>query len=82
MQEALTNVIKHARALRTEVRLRYGAEELELSVIDDGAGAGGGDAPATASSACASASRCSAARSRPAGAATGRGYAVRAVLPL
>jgi signal transduction histidine kinase len=38
VQEALTNVIKHARALRTEVRLRYGAEALELSVLDDGAG--------------------------------------------
>jgi signal transduction histidine kinase len=36
VQEALTNVIKHTRALRTEVRLRYGADELELSVLDDG----------------------------------------------
>ena len=58
--------VKHARALRTEVRLRYGADALELSVVDDGAGAiGHGGRPATASSACASASRCSAARSRP-----------------
>ncbi len=39
VQEALTNVIKHARALRTEVRLRYGPDALELSVVDDGAGA-------------------------------------------
>jgi signal transduction histidine kinase len=38
VQEALTNVIKHARALRTEVRLRYGADALELTVTDDGAG--------------------------------------------
>jgi signal transduction histidine kinase len=39
IQEALTNVVKHARALRTEVRVRYGADALELSVIDDGTGA-------------------------------------------
>jgi len=38
VQEALTNVIKHARAPRTEVRLRYGADALELSVTDDGTG--------------------------------------------
>jgi signal transduction histidine kinase len=36
VQEALTNVVKHARALRTEVRLRYAADALELSVLDDG----------------------------------------------
>jgi signal transduction histidine kinase len=39
IQEALTNVVKHARALRTEVCVRYGADALELSVIDDGTGA-------------------------------------------
>jgi signal transduction histidine kinase len=36
VQEALTNVIKHARALRAEVRLRYESDALELSVLDDG----------------------------------------------
>jgi signal transduction histidine kinase len=40
VQEALTNVIKHARALRTEVRLRYLPEALELTVTDDGPGGG------------------------------------------
>jgi signal transduction histidine kinase len=46
VQEALTNVIKHARALRTEVRLRYRADALELTVTDDGAGADDGGGPA------------------------------------
>jgi signal transduction histidine kinase len=45
VQEALTNVIKHARALRTEVRVRYRSDALELSVIDDGTGAAGGGVP-------------------------------------
>jgi len=33
-------VIKHARALRTDVLLRYRADALELTVTDDGNGAG------------------------------------------
>ena len=41
VQEALTNVIKHAQALRAEVRLRYGADAFELSVLDDGASSSG-----------------------------------------
>jgi signal transduction histidine kinase len=36
VQEALTNVVKHARALRTEVRVRYCSDALELWVVDDG----------------------------------------------
>ena len=40
VQEALTNVIKHARALRTDVLLRYRADALELTVTDDGNGGG------------------------------------------
>jgi signal transduction histidine kinase len=39
VQEALTNVRRHAAASRVEVRVRYGSEALELSVEDDGAGA-------------------------------------------
>jgi signal transduction histidine kinase len=48
-QEALTNTLRHAReAQGAEVRLRYGAEAVELEVLDDGrrpaarAGAGRG----------------------------------------
>lgn len=37
VQEALTNVRRHAAASRVEVRLRYGTDALEVSVEDDGA---------------------------------------------
>jgi signal transduction histidine kinase len=36
VQEALTNVVKHAGPARTTVRLAYGTDALELSVVDDG----------------------------------------------
>ena len=39
VQEALTNVLKHARASRADVLLRYGDRALELEVTDDGTGA-------------------------------------------
>ncbi|HEV7566995.1 MAG TPA: ATP-binding protein [Microbacteriaceae bacterium] len=39
VQEALTNVLKHARASRADVVLRYGDRLLELEVTDDGIGA-------------------------------------------
>ncbi|MFD9101966.1 sensor histidine kinase [Streptomyces virginiae] len=47
VQEALTNVVKHARARRVGVRLHHGARELAVTVTDDGrgqadGGAGGG----------------------------------------
>src|SRR5512132_2382400 len=37
-QEALTNVVRHARATRVEVNLKMVGGSLELSVADDGAG--------------------------------------------
>jgi signal transduction histidine kinase len=37
-QEALTNVLKHARATRVQVRLRQAGELLQLEVEDDGHG--------------------------------------------
>ena len=46
VQEALTNVRRHARAGSVEVCLRFGADCLEIEVTDDGAGAvtpGGGN---------------------------------------
>jgi signal transduction histidine kinase len=38
VQEALTNTLKHAHATRVGVLVRYGADELELRVTDDGVG--------------------------------------------
>ncbi|RST06985.1 sensor histidine kinase [Streptomyces sp. WAC07149] len=36
LQEALTNVVKHARCARVEVRIAYLADRLDISVRDDG----------------------------------------------
>jgi signal transduction histidine kinase len=43
VQEGLTNAIKHARAQRAEVLVRYEDGEVELTVSDDGRGGGDGD---------------------------------------
>jgi signal transduction histidine kinase len=43
VQEGLTNAIKHARAKRAEVLVRYADGQVEVSVSDDGSGDGGGD---------------------------------------
>ncbi|MET7345544.1 sensor histidine kinase [Streptomyces sp. NPDC087866] len=40
VQEALTNVLKHARPASAEVRVSYATHELRVSVTDDGAGEG------------------------------------------
>ncbi len=40
LQEALTNVMKHARATEASVLVRYRPEALEIEVEDDGEGAG------------------------------------------
>ncbi|MFI9182244.1 sensor histidine kinase [Streptomyces goshikiensis] len=42
VQEALTNVVKHAGASRVSVRLEYGARELAVTVTDDGRGPASG----------------------------------------
>lgn len=39
VQEALTNVRRHATASKVEVRVRYGTDALEVSIEDDGSGA-------------------------------------------
>jgi signal transduction histidine kinase len=38
VQEALTNVVKHAGPAHAAVRLRYGEEQLALEIVDDGGG--------------------------------------------
>jgi signal transduction histidine kinase len=42
VQEGLTNAIKHARATRADVLVRYSDGAVEVSVTDDGAGGGDG----------------------------------------
>jgi signal transduction histidine kinase len=42
VQEALTNVLKHAGPARARVVLRYGADDFELEIADDGPGTGYG----------------------------------------
>ena len=44
VQEALTNVLKHAGASRAYVHVRYWPGELELEIVDDGRGNGKGAA--------------------------------------
>jgi signal transduction histidine kinase len=41
LQEATTNVLKHARARRVDIRVRYSDTMLALDIRDDGAGDGG-----------------------------------------
>jgi len=43
VQEGLTNALKHARATRADVTIRYKGERVELEVRDDGAGATASD---------------------------------------
>jgi signal transduction histidine kinase len=43
VQEGLTNAMKHAQARRAEVVVRYGDDDVEVLVTDDGLGGGEGD---------------------------------------
>jgi signal transduction histidine kinase len=43
VQEALTNVIKHAPGAHANVSLRYASNELGITVVDDGPGANGSE---------------------------------------
>jgi signal transduction histidine kinase len=43
VQEGLTNSLKHAHASHADVTVRYGAEGLELEVLDNGVGASASD---------------------------------------
>jgi signal transduction histidine kinase len=38
VQEALTNILKHAHASKASVRIGYGPDAVELEVVDDGRG--------------------------------------------
>jgi signal transduction histidine kinase len=43
VQEGLTNALKHAHAGRADVVVRYGSDELQIDVRDDGRGASTSD---------------------------------------
>jgi signal transduction histidine kinase len=43
VQEALTNTLKHANASGSTVLLRFGADQLDVEVTDDGSGSPAGD---------------------------------------
>lgn len=43
VQEALTNVVRHADTGRCRVAIDYGDEDLYVEVVDDGCGATGND---------------------------------------
>jgi len=82
VQEALTNVVRHSGARRVSVALRYGDQELEVAVEDNGpgprSGGGGGGSGIEGMR-----ERVSALGGRfEAGPLPGQGFRVRAVLPL
>jgi signal transduction histidine kinase len=83
VQEALTNVIKHAGAARALVTVRYLDDELKLEVADDGAGPPVGAANGSGLGIVGMRERVEAHGGRlHAGAGTDGGFLVRASLPL
>jgi signal transduction histidine kinase len=82
VQEALTNVVKHARALRTEVRVRYCADALELSVVDDGVSPAAAEPPGHGLLGMRERVALFGGTLESGARPDGAGYAVRAVLPL
>src|SRR3954469_7775264 len=82
VQEALTNTLKHARASRADVHLRYWPDEIEVEVVDDG-GANGNPASASGGLGLVGMRERAALHGGklPAGPAAGGGFAVRVRLP-
>jgi signal transduction histidine kinase len=81
VQEALTNALKHAGPARARVAVRYGEDELELEIADDGAGTG--DAGGSGHGLIGMRERVSVYGGElEAGRRPGGGYALRARLPL
>ena len=82
VQEALTNALKHAGPARARVTVRYGDNELDIEIADDGAGAAD-EAPAGGHGLVGMRERVALfGGDLAAGAKRGGGYAVRARLPL
>ncbi|WP_406288452.1 histidine kinase [Embleya sp. NBC_00896] len=81
VQEALTNVVKHARARVVEVELRRAAGELWLTVIDDGRGTMNTEGPGFGILGMAERAR-SVGGTLKAGPGASGGFTVTAVLPM
>jgi signal transduction histidine kinase len=82
VQEALTNVVKHAGRARTSVTVTYGPEALELTIADDGDGRRRGPAAPGGHGLIGMRERTALfGGSLTAGPAAGHGFVVRASLP-
>ena len=83
VQEALTNVVRHAGGASAAIQLAYGATELTVQVDDDGRAGAGGSTPGTGSGLLGMADRAAALGGEvEAGPRPGGGFRVRARLPL
>jgi signal transduction histidine kinase len=83
VQEAVTNVRRHAGASQVAVRVEYGEDDVRLEVVDDGVGAGEGHGVNAIGHGLVGMRERAAlyGGTVTAGPAPGRGFAVRAVLP-
>jgi signal transduction histidine kinase len=82
VQEALTNVLKHANGAHTKVSVRYLDRGLELEIVDDGRGASGPEVAGTGHGLIGMRERAALfGGTLSAGPLDGRGYRVEAVLP-
>lgn len=83
VQEALTNVVKHADAAAANVTVHYGDEMLTVTVEDDGRGDGTSNLPGTGSGIAGMRRRVeSLGGALSAGSLDGRGFRVRARIPV
>jgi signal transduction histidine kinase len=81
VQEALTNVTKHAGNATVTIKLQYEPAQLTISVADDGAGAVEAPAPGGNGIAGMRERATSLGGTLDAGPLPGRGYRVRATIP-
>lgn len=83
VQEALTNVVKHAGRARTAVTVDYGAQALEITIVDEGDGGTRNGAPAPGGHGLVGMRERTAlfGGTLTAGPRAGRGFEVRASLP-
>ncbi|WP_078988372.1 sensor histidine kinase [Streptomyces sp. WM6372] len=83
VQEALTNVVRHARADRCRVEIAYGRDQLALEITDDGRGLPEGAAPGAGFGLTGMRERTTLLNGRfEAGPGDGGGFRVTAALPL